>query len=63
VVLTIAAHKLYGKLPWEEVVMPVAELARGWHVSRELARRLRIFGWVRRNPAPRINPMFAADAS
>ncbi|WWC67679.1 gamma-glutamyltransferase [Kwoniella pini CBS 10737] len=38
------AHQMYGKLPWEEVVMPVAELARGWRVSRELARRLRLFG-------------------
>lgn len=40
-----AAHNLYGRLPWEEVVMPVAELARGWTVSRELARRLRV-SWV-----------------
>lgn len=63
VVLTIAAHKLYGKLPWEEVVMPVAELARGWHVSRELARRLRIFGWVRRSATPRVHPVIAADTS
>ncbi|WVQ97806.1 gamma-glutamyltransferase [Kwoniella sp. CBS 9459] len=39
-----AAHKLYGKLPWKDVVMPVAELAKGWRVSRELARRLRLFG-------------------
>ncbi|BEI82459.1 hypothetical protein CcaverHIS002_0303270 [Cutaneotrichosporon cavernicola] len=40
-----AAHKLYGKLPWHELVEPVAELARsGWQVSRELARRLRVFG-------------------
>ncbi|WWC59190.1 gamma-glutamyltransferase [Kwoniella dejecticola CBS 10117] len=38
------AHQMYGKLPWEEVVMPVAKLARGWKVSRELARRLRVFG-------------------
>ncbi|KAK8846754.1 gamma-glutamyltransferase [Kwoniella newhampshirensis] len=38
------AHKMYGKLPWKDVVMPVAELARGWQVSRELARRLRVFG-------------------
>ncbi|KIY35507.1 gamma-glutamyltransferase [Cryptococcus gattii E566] len=39
-----AAHKLYGTLPWKDVVMPVAELAKGWRVSRELARRLRLFG-------------------
>ncbi|TYJ52700.1 gamma-glutamyltransferase [Cryptococcus floricola] len=39
-----AAHKLYGTLPWEDVVMPVADLAKGWKVSRELAKRLRFFG-------------------
>jgi gamma-glutamyltranspeptidase/glutathione hydrolase/leukotriene-C4 hydrolase len=38
------AHSLYGSLPWEEVVMPVAKLARGWQVSRSLAGRLRVFG-------------------
>lgn len=44
--LTSIAHKLYGSLPWEDVVMPVAKLARGWHVSRSLAGRLRMFGYV-----------------
>ncbi|RXK42215.1 gamma-glutamyltransferase [Tremella mesenterica] len=40
-----AAHQLYGSLSWEELVMPVAEIAeKGWQVSRELARRLRLFG-------------------
>lgn len=39
---TLSAHKLYGTLPWKDVVMPVAELAKGWRVSRELARRLRV---------------------
>lgn len=40
-----AAHALYGKVAWHELVEPVAELSRsGWQVSRELARRLRIFG-------------------
>lgn len=39
-----AAHKLYGKVPWAELVQPVADLARQWQVSRELARRIRIFG-------------------
>jgi gamma-glutamyltranspeptidase/glutathione hydrolase/leukotriene-C4 hydrolase len=36
------AHKMYGRLKWEDVVMPVAELAQGWRVGRELARRLRV---------------------
>ncbi|KAI9635467.1 putative gamma-glutamyltranspeptidase 1 precursor [Dioszegia hungarica] len=40
-----AAHKLYGKLPWKALVMPVADLAKGYQVSRELARRIRIFGY------------------
>lgn len=39
-----AAHELYGRVPWRDLVLPVAELAKGWQVSRELARRLRIFG-------------------
>ncbi|ORY26867.1 nucleophile aminohydrolase [Naematelia encephala] len=38
------AYRMYGTLPWEDLVMPVAKLARGWQVSRELARRIRIFG-------------------
>lgn len=39
------AHEMYGRLPWEELVRPVAEIAKnGWKVSRELARRLRLFG-------------------
>ncbi|WVN87457.1 gamma-glutamyltransferase [Cryptococcus depauperatus CBS 7841] len=38
------AHKLYGTLPWKDVVMPVAQLAKGWFVSRELAKRLRLYG-------------------
>ena len=42
----IIAHKLYGTLPWKDLVMPVAKLARQYQVSRELARRLRIFGYV-----------------
>lgn len=37
-----AAHKLYGKLPWKDLVMPVAELAKGWRCSREVAKRLRV---------------------
>ena len=42
VMLTSVAHKLYGRLPWEELVMPVVELSKGWRCSRELARRLRV---------------------
>lgn len=36
-----AAHKLYGKLPWADVVQPVADLGiNGFQVSAELAKRL-----------------------
>lgn len=38
------AHKMFGTVPWRDLVMPVAELAKRWQVSRELARRLRLFG-------------------
>lgn len=41
------AYEMFGsgRLSWEELVVPVEELARGgWRVSRELARRFRIFG-------------------
>jgi gamma-glutamyltranspeptidase len=33
-----------GRLRWNELVEPVVELAKGWRVSRELARRFRIYG-------------------
>jgi gamma-glutamyltranspeptidase/glutathione hydrolase/leukotriene-C4 hydrolase len=39
-----AAYKLYGTVPWSELVEPIVKLARGWQVSRELARRIRIYG-------------------
>ena len=34
------AHQLWGSMPWKELVMPVAELAKGWMVQKELERRL-----------------------
>ncbi|KZT59198.1 gamma-glutamyltranspeptidase [Calocera cornea HHB12733] len=38
------AHSLYGRLPWKDVVEPVAKLAAGWKVQKELARRIPMFG-------------------
>jgi hypothetical protein len=40
------AFEMYGsgRLRWNELVEPVVELAKGWRVSRELARRFRIYG-------------------
>jgi gamma-glutamyltranspeptidase/glutathione hydrolase/leukotriene-C4 hydrolase len=36
------AHRLYGNLTWERVVKPAADMAAGFRVGRELARRLRV---------------------
>lgn len=40
------AFEMYGsgKIEWKDLVEPVVELAKGWRVSRELARRFRIYG-------------------
>ncbi len=40
------AYEMYGSgtLSWERLVRPNVALARGWRVSRELARRFRVFG-------------------
>ena len=34
------AHKRWGKLPWKTLVEPAADLAKGWVVQPELARRI-----------------------
>ncbi|PWN50654.1 hypothetical protein IE53DRAFT_387014 [Violaceomyces palustris] len=38
------AHKRWGRLKWERLVMPSVKLAREAKVSKELARRLAYFG-------------------
>ena len=40
------AFEMYGsgRVQWSDLVEPVVELAKGWRVSRELARRFRIYG-------------------
>lgn len=38
------AWEMYGSLPWEDLFHGPKELAKGFKVSRELARRFRIFG-------------------
>ena len=40
-------HGRWGSLPWERLVRPSAELASGWAVGRELARRIVVcrFQW------------------
>lgn len=36
------AHRRWGSLPWARLVNPAAELAKGWEVDRELARRIQV---------------------
>ncbi|KAL7424566.1 hypothetical protein Q5752_000250 [Cryptotrichosporon argae] len=48
-------HRLYGTLPLRTLVQPLVDLSAGWRVSRELARRIRIFGGFMR-----ADPVWAA---
>lgn len=34
------AHELWGTLPWKDLIAPVAKLAKGWVVQKELERRI-----------------------
>jgi len=36
------AHKRWGKLSWKSIVEPVAQVAEGWPVGPELAKRIRV---------------------
>ncbi|KAL0956594.1 hypothetical protein HGRIS_002731 [Hohenbuehelia grisea] len=37
------AHRRWGTLPWSQLVRPSAELAKGWRVDAELAKRVTWF--------------------
>ncbi|KAF9049718.1 gamma-glutamyltranspeptidase [Panaeolus papilionaceus] len=34
------AHKRWGSLPWSRLIQPSIDLASGWHVDRELGKRI-----------------------
>ena len=36
------AHRRWGSLPWKTLVKPAADLAKGWAVPTELARRIEV---------------------
>ena len=36
------AHSRWGSLPWEELVQPSVDIAQGWRVDVELAKRMRV---------------------
>lgn len=40
------AHERWGKLPWTRLVQPSIDLAAGWAVDKELARRLQVKCWA-----------------
>jgi gamma-glutamyltranspeptidase/glutathione hydrolase len=53
-------HKRYGKLPWSDVVMPSARLARdGWQVNRDLVRYMGFV--VQRDSFLTSDPNWALD--
>ncbi|KAJ4483462.1 nucleophile aminohydrolase [Lentinula aciculospora] len=52
------AHRRWGKLPWKQVIEPSAELALGWEVDVELARRIPFYPDLMLND-PDWSPIFA----
>ncbi|KAI0087996.1 gamma-glutamyltranspeptidase [Irpex rosettiformis] len=51
-------HRRWGTLSWKELVMPSVELAKGWRVSKELERRIEMFGALMHN-SPDWKAIFA----
>jgi len=54
------AHRRWGKLSWEKLVLPSIELARGWKVDRELGRRIPWYSALMLNN-PDWSAIFAPD--
>ncbi|KAI0821628.1 gamma-glutamyltranspeptidase [Trametes gibbosa] len=43
------AHRRWGRMPWKTLVQPAIQLAEGWTVQVELARRLELFSTLMLN--------------
>ncbi|KAI1794183.1 gamma-glutamyltranspeptidase [Ganoderma leucocontextum] len=54
------AHRRWGSLPWKTLVKPAADLAKGWPVPTELARRLQMFSTLMLNE-PDWRAVFAPE--
>ncbi|KAJ3989135.1 gamma-glutamyltranspeptidase [Lentinula detonsa] len=52
------AHRRWGHLSWKEIIEPSAELALGWEVDVELARRIPLYPDLMLND-PDWSPIFA----
>ncbi|OCH95075.1 gamma-glutamyltranspeptidase [Obba rivulosa] len=52
------AHKRWGSLPWGDLVQPSIDLARGWRIPTELARRMERFSHLMLN-SPDWSAIFA----
>ncbi|PWN95389.1 gamma-glutamyltranspeptidase [Tilletiopsis washingtonensis] len=53
-----AAHRRWGSLPWARLVAPSVRLAESARVSRELARRLKLFGSLYMYDLPEWSDVF-----
>lgn len=51
-------HRRWGTLSWQKLVEPSVELAKGWRVSKELERRIEMFGALMHN-SPDWKAIFA----
>ncbi|THH27848.1 hypothetical protein EUX98_g6344 [Antrodiella citrinella] len=54
------AHSRWGSLPWSDLVQPSVELALGWKVPTELARRIQMFAPLMLN-SPDWKAIFAPE--
>jgi len=54
------AHRRWGYIPWGKLVQPSIELARGWKVPKELARRIQMFAPLMLN-SPDWKAIFAPE--